>query len=140
MVRRDCMTDETKVTLDWDIEYATVKDSVSWGVLRRFVKENETSISYLQMRASSHGNTHIRIFFTRSLNVLERYMVRAYLRDDVYRLKLDLVRDLVELKIFDTGNWKPGGASGTGRLWDWKISADEIATAGNWIDIDVSKM
>ena len=140
MVRRDCMTDEIKVTLDWDIEYATVKDSVSWGVLRRFVKENETSILYLQMRASSHGNTHIQIFFTCSLNVLERYMVRAYLRDDIYRLKLDLVRDLVELKIFDTGNWKPGGASGTGRLWDWKISADEIATAGNWIDIDVSKM
>jgi hypothetical protein len=128
----------TDITLDWDIKFEDVQNSVSWGVLRRFCVANRGFIDSVAYRRSSSGNTHVKIkimdaVYMDWVHVLE---VRAFLRDDPYRIKLDLVRIFVDNPIgFDLSQWKLGGAGGTDRLWDWKIKGGVAYDAGEWLSV-----
>ena len=90
------------VTLDWDIEFSTVDDSVSMGVLRRFVNGNKEKIINIEKRRSAHGNTHVRIRFKETLTFFETLQLRAFLRDDVYRIKMDLLRLAIAQQKFES--------------------------------------
>lgn len=120
------------LTLDWDIEYDTVRDSVSFGVLRRFFNDNR-ELKDVYIRRSSGGNTHVFLVFNNSLTTLEKYQLRYLLRDDILRIKLDNLRDLIENGRFNVGNYRVGGASGTGRLFDWKIENGDLGESGEWV-------
>jgi hypothetical protein len=107
-----------EVTLDWDIQHEDVRDSVSWRVLMKYMKDNEDGAIGADMRRSSSGNVHVRIRYSKELDAIKVYQIRALLRDDLYRLRLDLIRD------YNKGE--------TNRLWDFKIKNGEIHEAGSW--------
>jgi len=112
-----------EITLDWDISFKTYKNSNSYKILQDFAQKNKDNIVSIQIRKSSNKNTHIKIIFSKQLYLLEAFEIRAYLRDDPYRLTLDLVRDYMNKSI--------------NRLWDAKIRfiEQEIKMAGDWQDI-----
>ena len=119
------------LTLDWDIDFSTVKASVSYGILRRFIRDNN-DVRRVSIRKSSGGNTHVIIEFMVMLTEMEKYQLRCLLRDDLLRIKLDHIRDLIEVGKWKVGNYRVGGAGGTGRLFDWKIKNGDIGEAGEW--------
>ena len=112
-----------------------MKESVSWGVLNRFLNDNRDLVVDAYIRKSSRGNTHVKINLDREYLKIQEFEFRAFLRDDPFRIKLDLVRMCIDGKLFDTGGYKPGGASGTQRLWDWKIIDTEMYQASDWVKI-----
>ena len=136
----------TEITLDWDINFDDVRDSVSFGVLRRFVVANRSKVGDVFIRRSSRGNTHVKFdllipscigMTSDSIDIMVMD-VRGFLRDDVYRLKLDHVRHLVDNPCgLDLSQWKPGGSGGVGRLWDWKVNGGVEYEAGDWERVEL---
>jgi hypothetical protein len=126
---------EYEVTLDWDIDFYTVSNSVSFGILKRFIRDNKQSISKVLYRRSSNANTHVKITFTMPLSTNDKYNIRGYLRDDPHRIRLDHARDLIDSHIFNLTIKNAHGASGTGRLWDFKIKEGYVGEAGEWIEL-----
>ena len=114
-----------ELTLDWDIEYADMDKSVSWNILKKYVKDLKAHNDYVEVykRRSSSGNTHIKLRYDYELSTLKIYQLRALLRDDIYRLRLDLIRDY--------------NNDETNRLWDFKIKNGEILVASDWERVEV---
>lgn len=112
----------TEITLDWDISFDTFRNSVSFDILKKWVRLRRELIK-VECRKSSHGNTHIRITLSDTIEEMTMYQIRSYLRDDIYRIGLDLIRAY---------QGKP-----TNRLWDEKYDSlnGEILKAGDWIDM-----
>lgn len=110
-----------EITLDWDLLYDDVKSSVSWSVLKKFVSKIPWTRQIL-IRKSSNGNVHVKIILNRNVTLLEQFEIRAVLRDDVSRIRLDLLR-LWEMH------------EDIERLWDAKLTADEIKVAGDWLTV-----
>jgi len=106
------------IDLDWDIMYETVRSSVSWRVLNQYLEKTIDKVVFCYMRRSSSGNTHIRLVFENELTEMFKYQIRALLRDDVYRMRLDLIRSYTSKE--------------TNRLWDWKIKEGEWKGASEW--------
>jgi hypothetical protein len=125
------------ITLDWDIEFSTVRDSVSFGILRRFGRMNRGFVVQMFIRSSAHGNTHVKIKLVYDVDEEMKFQIRAYLRDDPLRLRLDQTRYLIEANLLklNLGEWKPAGAGGTGRLWDWKVEDSKGMDAGDWEEV-----
>jgi hypothetical protein len=131
------------ITLDWDIDFTTVRDSVSYGILKRLVRMNRHLFGRVFIRASAHGNTHVKVELNEPIEYEHgtmptenfKFMVRSYLRDDPIRHRLDETRYLIEHKEnynLNLSDWKPAGAGGTGRLWDYKIDGSMALDAGEW--------
>lgn len=125
----------TRLTLDWDIDYATVTDSVSYGILKRFLKDNASKIRSAYIRRSSSGNTHVIVYLNEPQDDTTLYRLRYLLRDDIMRIKLDNIRDLIQSGEWSVGNYRVGGAGGTGRLFDWKIKNGSLSESGEWTRI-----
>jgi hypothetical protein len=86
--------------------------------LKVFIEEND-NISEIFWRYSSRGKgIHLKIILKRQVSVLENFMYRAQLEDDIYRIKADLVRYASGKEI--------------NRLWDAKIVKGEEFYAGEW--------
>lgn len=81
---------EYEVTVDWDIEYDTVKSSRLYSRAYDYCEEHGYP---MYMRKSPTGNTHARIIITDHIpHLFERLKIRAYLGDDAYRIANDLKR------------------------------------------------
>lgn len=114
------MDNDHDLTLDWDIAYEDTDKSVSWNILKKYIADCKThneSVAVYKRRSSS-GNVHIKLVYQYALSTILRYQLRALLRDDIYRIRLDLIRDY--------------NGDETNRLWDFKIKNGEILTAGGW--------
>ena len=108
------------ITLDWDINYDDVKQSVSYSVLEKWVQEHG-NVKRVWMRRSAFGNTHVKIELKKPVTEYELMKVRAYLRDDVYRLKMDLMRAYRKMRV--------------NRLWDSKVEDGKLKKAGEWVKV-----
>lgn len=117
------------VYIDIDIAYSFFVYSTHYAVLKRKIKELRGRYGPLKayIRSSSSGNVHVKLIFGGTITVLDGFLIRAFLKDDVYRLSLDMARyyhtsDLDEIN----------------RCFDVKIDT-EIKYAGEWEDIDFWK-
>lgn len=115
--------DSYMITLDWDMDHSGFKESVSWKILKQWVRTNRKyTVLKVESRKSSHQNVHIRLFIERkddhTISQIEEYMIRSHLRDDSDRIRLDLQRLYFNKE--------------TNRLWDAKITKDEILEASDW--------
>ena len=108
------------ITLDWDINYDDVKQSVSYSVLEKWVQEHG-NVKRVWMRRSAFGNTHVKIELKKPVTEYELMKTRAYLRDDVYRLKMDLMRAYRKMRV--------------NRLWDSKVEDGKLKKAGEWVKV-----
>jgi hypothetical protein len=127
-------------------EYNNMNDSVSYGILKRLVRMNRHLFGRVFVRASAHGNTHVKVelkeewvplYDNNAIKPTEelKFLIRSYLRDDPIRHRLDETRYLIEHENqfgINLPDWKPAGAGGTGRLWDYKIDGSMALDAGEW--------
>lgn len=86
------MNYSNEITLDWDIDFDTVKLSFSYQNMIKWIHEHSASVLEVMMRPSATGNTHIRMTMRYSLTFDDRIVFRAQLRDDPYRISNDLIR------------------------------------------------
>ncbi len=112
-----------EITLDWDISFYTHKNSMNYVYLKQWATQHKDDIEKILVRKSSNGNIHFKIILKKDIDIFEHFQIRAFLRDDPFRLSLDLVRYYLK---------EP-----TNRLWDAKFTLfdKEIKKAGDWIDI-----
>ncbi len=111
---------QTEITLDIDMPYDEYASSVLCERLIYFAQNNilvKNKISLFK-RKSSRGNTHVKLIISDNISDLKIYQIRAYLGDDVHRLRLDLIRDFEKREI--------------NRLWDSKYYKNSLYEAGNW--------
>lgn len=111
-----------EITVDWDDCFDNPSNFLDFSEkqdrLKVFIEEND-NISEIFWRYSSRGKgIHLKIILKRQVSVLENFMYRAQLEDDIYRIKADLVRYASGKEI--------------NRLWDAKIVKGEEFYAGEW--------
>jgi hypothetical protein len=108
------------ITLDHDIEFDTYKESVTFDILKKWYLEWKQHIVGIWYRKSSNGNVHIKIEWVQPLDPLRWFELRAWLRDDVYRLRIDMCRDYQGDQV--------------NRLWDEKYNSatQELKKAEDW--------
>jgi hypothetical protein len=75
-------------------------------------------------RRSSKDHVHVRIRFMQDLDVLDGFMIRAWMLDDQTRLELDLARYLLTDDLNEMN-----------RCFDEKAEHDGIKKAGPWIPL-----
>lgn len=75
-------------------------------------------------RRSSKDHVHVRIRFMQDLEVLDGFMIRAWMLDDQTRLELDMARYLLTDDLNEMN-----------RCFDEKAEADGIKKAGPWIPL-----
>jgi hypothetical protein len=78
-------------------------------------------IEAVLIRPSGRGNTHLAIAFTEEIDLFTAYVIRAALKEDIYRLMLDMAR------YYNTGD--PGQCN---LIWDTKYKDGEMYHAGAW--------
>jgi hypothetical protein len=126
-----------KVYIDIDIVFEDFKRSLVWESIKKRLPGVEEFTGYdvtsLRIRASSSGNAHIEISFNTVITVLENLCVRAWLNDDIYRLRVDMVRYL-----------KTNNAAKINRLWSGKYKIvdfkGEMCLCQNWQTIPLDFM
>ena len=136
------------ITLDWDIDYNTIKSSISYQKLKAFVEINRVK-AYI--RRSATGNTHAMIIWNEPLDALTRFAIRATLRDDAYRLANDLRRILIDDHtdvLFDSKiiseDWidnqkkrlREEISTATKELEEMNSFKAGVYTAGNWMELE----
>ena len=127
------VANEKIVYLDWDFDHNTFKTTVVWNECwLKNVQEVAKRCGTIEWwhRSSSSGKTHIKMVFTRELELIEQLCIRAILGDDYARIVCDLKRTFRH------------GELETDRVFDWKIKLLEAndeevviskGTAGPWI-------
>lgn len=124
------------IGLDWDIQFEGIKKSMSYNICTAFCKEY---FYKMYIRKSSTGNTHVRIELPYKIPFTLQLMIRAYLRDDAFRITNDLRRLLTGQDYVDVNNPSEGWESShTDILFDEKIiSADWIDRQKTMIEKDI---
>ncbi|MFA4835929.1 MAG: hypothetical protein WC749_07680 [Dehalococcoidia bacterium] len=123
--------------IDIDIVFKDFIRSRTWESIKERLPAVEiftdNNLTGLRIRPSSSGNAHIELAFERELTVLDNLCVRAWLNDDRFRLRLDLVRYL-----------KTNSPKRINRLWsgkwkkiDYKF---EMRLCENWQKVELSFM
>lgn len=82
-------TPSITITLDWDIDFSTIKNSITYKRFKGFCKGNALEC---YVRRSSTGNTHAIIHLRYHIDFWTRILIRTYLRDDPFRIVNDLNR------------------------------------------------
>lgn len=85
------MESSKEITLDYDIEYSTFKRSYTYRRLAFYVA-NTVNVVSAYMRKSATGNTHVKLVLHEPVEFYRRIEIRAYLREDAYRIVNDLSR------------------------------------------------
>lgn len=118
--------DDNEIFIDIDIDFNQYIYSGYFTSLKKKVKilEEDYGKIYLHIRRSSSGNTHVRLTMSDLFYVLDSFCIRAFLKDDVHRLSLDMYR-FITTKDTDKIN----------RCFDCKITHDEVKECGKWIDV-----
>jgi hypothetical protein len=122
----------SKLYLDYDFTFESVKSgqaAIVPGLVERLQDlDNLTgnTVKTVMIRPSGRGNTHICIEFAGELDILTAYCVRAYLKEDIYRLMLDMARycrtsDPKECNLIWDTKYKDGIMyhAGEWELWKW---------------------
>lgn len=106
-----------EITIDNDMKFEDYKKSRLFENSKRFCAEQGFR---LYIRRSSRGNVHVKVMDNEGIDFDElfSFKVRALLSDDPNRLKLDLIRSLMNKSI--------------NRLWDHKFKDGKLNTAGRW--------
>lgn len=112
-----------KITIDLDYEFEGFKKHILPDYKKEFLGRlmSRYSVRRVFIRASSRGNTHMRIELSRPVNFLESLVIRAVMCDDTARIACDLDR------YFEFGN-----DDQTNRCFDDKIIEGEKRSAGTW--------
>lgn len=85
------MESSKEITLDYDIEFSTFKRSYTYRRLAFYVA-NTVNVVSAYMRKSATGNTHVKLGLHEPVEFYRRIEIRAYLREDAYRIVNDLSR------------------------------------------------
>ena len=109
---------ERTITLDYDVKKEEFKYSTLYGNLIKWYIQNRLIIKAMYWRKSANGNTHIKIELNILLPISQTFIMRAYLRDDVYRVVLDMARFYEGKEV--------------NRLWDRKYKNGKLRIAGKW--------
>jgi hypothetical protein len=80
-----------------------------------------------EYRRSSSGNVHVRLTFQKEITILEGFLVRAWLADDLKRMRLDMKRYFSSESLLDMN-----------RTFDQKCVGGVSHAAGPWIPLNVN--
>lgn len=85
------MERSNEITLDYDISYETFKRSYTYKRLMQYVNKT-VIVRGAYIRRSATGNTHVKLTLIDEIPFFDRILLRAYLREDAYRIVNDLSR------------------------------------------------
>lgn len=111
-----------EITVDIDTDYDEFYHSNSFDTIRTRIKDQMCAVVGAWIRRSSNNHVHIKVTFSRDLDMLEIFCARAFLEDDNARLACDLDR-LYRTKDIEK----------TGRCFDEKYTRGKIKRAGEWM-------
>jgi hypothetical protein len=122
------MTEITTIFIDHDVNYKSWTSSQKYEAIKRWLPEIAKFHPYeeIYIRESASGKVHLKIDFIGDLQLLDTFIIRSLLADDVYRLVMDLKR------CFD----KPGE---TNRIFDEKWTDGQVKKAGEWKKLPLEK-
>jgi spore coat polysaccharide biosynthesis protein SpsF (cytidylyltransferase family) len=117
-----------EIYIDIDQDYDTFDTSKTAQFIRRnveiFNKNFVNRIDKIEIRKSSSGHVHLKVYLESPVRFLEMMQIRALLHDDVYRLAIDLRRSFIQgeqetNRIFSS-KWKNGEEFHAGEWREWK--------------------
>jgi hypothetical protein len=123
-----------EIYIDIDQDYETFNTSKTAEFIRKNVELYNTQpissrksmnmIRKIEIRKSSSGHVHLKVYMLDPVDFLEMMQIRALLHDDVYRLAIDLRRSFIQgeqetNRIFSS-KWKNGEEFHAGEWREWK--------------------
>jgi len=115
------------VYLDYDIKFESIQDgsaAIVPGIVARLATMEEiigARIEWVLIRPSGRGNTHMAIVLSQEIDILTLYCIRAALKEDIYRLMLDMAR-----------YYTTGDPDQINLIWDSKVVDGVKYEAGPW--------
>ena len=119
------MNNEEKIKeiyVDIDLKRELFRASKTWELIRKNLIEIEKRYGkfVLYIRTSSSGNVHLKIEFENAVTVLDMFMIRSLMHDDIYRIGIDLRRLFLQ------------GSTEINRIFDMKARGQQILQASDW--------
>jgi len=111
----------TRFTVDIDENFDEWRSSNSFLTIRKRITDEIADVWKAQIRRSSGGHVHIRIYLNHSISLFQSLCLRAFLDDDPHRLACDLDRF-----------YRTGFIEDTGRCFDEKYTKGKLRLAGKW--------
>jgi len=118
-----------EIYIDIDQDYDTFDTSKTAQFIRKNVEiYNREAFNHkigkIEIRRSSSGHVHLKVYLESQVEFLSMMQIRALLHDDVYRLAIDLRRSFIQgeqetNRIFSS-KWKNGEEFHAGEWREWK--------------------
>ena len=123
-----------EIYIDIDQDYDTFDTSKTAQFIKKNVelynkqpisnREYFNTIEKIEIRKSSSGHVHLKVYMQSPVRFSEMMQIRALLHDDVYRLAIDLRRSFIQgeqetNRIFSS-KWKNGEEFHAGEWREWK--------------------
>lgn len=123
-----------EIYVDIDQSFETFNSSRTAMFIRANVvlynSRGNNKIDRIDIRRSSSGNVHLKIFLNLPVDFLGMMVLRSLMHDDVYRMAIDLRRSYFQgeqetNRIFSS-KWKDGKEyrAGEWQRWDWEKESD----------------
>jgi hypothetical protein len=115
-----------KIYVDIDQDFLIFYKSKTWGLIRKNLPEIEKKFGQFQLwiRRSSSGHVHMRIDLSEGVGVLDHFVIRSLMHDDIFRIGIDLRRLFYQ------------GAGEINRIFEMKFKNGIRHEVGKWESVD----